>query len=66
MHQLSKITLAMDISISLIDDDDELDRILQNTNLDKYELTDSSREQLDGLSQEELGVGSPLTMDSNI
>ena len=37
-------TLAMDVSISMIDDDDELDTILENTNLDEFELNDSPRE----------------------
>ena len=39
--------------------------ILENTNLDDFELTDLLQEQLDGLSQEELGVGSAPTMDTN-
>ena len=45
--------LAMGISISLINGKDELDRILENINLDEFELTDSLQEQLDGSSQEE-------------
>ena len=60
----SNIMLAMDISISMINDD-ELDRILENTNLDEFELTDLPREQLDGSSQEELGIGLVPTMDTN-
>ena len=34
----------MDVSISMIDDNDELDKILENTNLDELELNDSPRE----------------------
>ena len=33
-------TLAMDLNMSIIDDDYELDRILESMNLDKYELID--------------------------
>ena len=54
----------MDISIPMIDDD-ELVRNLENTILDEFELTDLSRELLDGLLQKEPGVGSAPTMDTN-
>ena len=43
-------TSAMDVGMSMIDDDDELDRILENTNLDKFKLFHLLQEQLDGLS----------------
>ena len=33
-------TLTMDLSVLIIDDDHEIDRILENTNLEEYELTD--------------------------
>ena len=52
-------------SMSVIDDDDEPDRILENTNLDEFELIDSPREQLDDSSQENMGVGSAPTMDTD-
>ena len=38
-------TLFMDHSMSVIDDDNELDRILENTNLHEYELIDLPLEQ---------------------
>ena len=63
--QLSKIMLAMDISISMIDDEDDLDRILQNTNLDEFEQTDRLQNQLDSLSKEEPSVRLAPTMDTN-
>ena len=40
--------LVMDISISRIDDNNELDRNLESMNLDGFELTDLPPEQLDG------------------
>ena len=55
----------MDISISRINDNDELDRILESMNLVKFELTDSPPEQLDDLSQEKLGIGSAPAMDTS-
>ena len=48
-------------------DDDELDRILENTILDKFELhvTDLPRELLDSSLQKEPGTGSAPIMDTN-
>ena len=45
--------------------DDELDKILENTTLDKLELTNLLWEQLDSSSQEEPGIGSAPTTDVN-
>ena len=53
----SKITLTMDISKPMIEDE-ELDRILENTILDEFELTDLPQELLDGSLQEEPAVRS--------
>ena len=54
--------LAMDNSMARIDDDDELDRILETTNLDEFKLIESPLEQLDDESQENLGVGPAPTI----
>ena len=45
--------------------DNELDSILENTVLDEFELTDLLQELLDGSLQEEPGVRSAPTMDTN-
>ena len=47
----------MDQSMSVIDDDNGLDRILENTNLHEYKLIDLPLEQLGDLSQENTDVG---------
>ena len=41
----------------MTDDDSELDRIVQNTNLDKFKLIDLPLEQLVDLSQNNMGIG---------
>ena len=48
-----------------MDDNDELDRILANTNLDEFELAESLRALLDGSSLEEPGIRSAPTMCTN-
>ena len=47
----------------MIDDDNELDRILKDTNLDEYELIDLPLEQLGDSSQETTRIGTAPTMD---
>ena len=47
--------------MSIIDDDHELDRILENTYFDEYELIDLPMEQLEGSAQENSGVGTAPT-----
>ena len=56
---------AVDTSKSMIDDN-ELDRILENTKLDEFEplVIGSPWEQLDDLSQENMAVRSAYAMDS--
>ena len=49
-------TTTIDLSMLMTDDDHELDRILESTNLDKYELINLPMEQLEGLSHEHTGV----------
>ena len=52
------------LSMPIIDDDLELIRILDNTNFDKYELTDMPMEQPDELPHELTGVGMAPTSDT--
>ena len=54
--------LALDI---LIYDNHELDRILESTNSDNYELINLSIEQRDDLSQEHMGVRMAPTLDTS-
>ena len=56
-----KITLAMDISLLMMDYD-EIDRLYENAILDDYELTDLPHEVLDGSSPEESSLGSASIM----
>ena len=54
------------LSMTIIDDDDqELDRILENTNLDEYELIDVPIEQHSDSTQHNLGVGMAPISDTN-
>ena len=55
----------MDVSISMIVDSKELDKMLENTNLDEFKLNDSLREYLDGSLQENTGIGSVPNMDTD-
>ena len=48
----------------MIDDDHELDRILESTNLDKRELIDLPMEQPKDLSHKHMGVGMALNLDT--
>ena len=48
----------------MIDDDHELDRILESTNLNKYELINLLMEQPEGLSHEHTGVGMATNLDT--
>ena len=55
----------MNLSMPIIDDDDlELLRILESTDLNEYELTDMSMEQPDELPHELTGVGMAPTSDT--
>ena len=56
--------LALDIHV-LIYDNHELDRILESTNSDNYELINLSIEQHDDLSQEHMGVRMAPTLDTS-
>ena len=38
--RVPRVCVSMDLSMSIVDDNHELDRILESTNLDKYELMD--------------------------
>ena len=55
-------TLAIDISMSMIDDHNELNRLLENTNMEEFELIGSPREQLNHSLQKNTGVRSASTM----
>ena len=60
----SSYTLAMEVRMPVIDDD-ELDKTLENTNLDKFKVIDSPQEQLNNSLQENTGVGSASTMGTD-
>ena len=49
-YTLHMCTIIMDLSMSITDDDHELDRILESTNLDEYEIIDLPMEQQDDSS----------------
>ena len=51
--------------MTIIDDDQELDRILKNTNLDEYEIIDVPIEQHSDSTQVNLGVGMAPISDAN-
>ena len=50
--------------MSIIDGNLELDRILESTNLDEYELTDMPMKQPDALPHQLTGVGMAPTSDT--
>ena len=54
----------MDLSMSIIDDDQELDRILESTNLDEYEPLNLPMEQPNDLLHELKGVRMAPTLDT--
>ena len=59
-------TLTMDLSVSIIDDDHELNKILESTNSDEYELIDLPMKQSGGLSHKHAGVGMASTLDVHV
>ena len=50
--------------MSIINDDHELDKMLESTNLDKYKVIDLLMKQLNGLSHEYTGVEVAPTLDT--
>ena len=64
MHQrlTYMYTLTTYLSISIIGDNYEPDRILESMNLDEYEIIGLPIEQLDDLSHKPTGIGMPHTL----
>ena len=54
----------MDLSVLIIDEENELDRILESTNLDQYELMDLPMKQPGDWSHNSTGVGMASTLDT--
>ena len=50
--------------MSIIDDEHELSKILESTNLDEYELIDLPMKQSGDLSHKHTGVGMASTLDT--
>ena len=48
--------VTMDLNMSIIDDNHKLDRILESTNLDKYELINLTMEEPGDLLNKHMGV----------
>ena len=53
----------MDLSVSIIHDEHELNKIIESTNLDEYELIDLPMKQSGDLSHKHTGVGLVSTLD---
>ena len=54
----------MDLRVSIIDDEHELNKISESTNLDKYELIDLPMKQSGDLSHKHTGVRIDSTLDT--